>query len=121
MQRLAPIEHDDREAMNEYAIALVKQAQNAEYDFDGGMPGWHTNLKIGDLIVKINGRNISLNQSVDEEEPAYCQIVGIEYVLDDQQGPMTFLICDRGTKYVSDISSRRKRRTTDGENKEFVG
>jgi len=114
-------EHDDREAMNEYGLALIKQAQNAEYDFDAGIPGWHTNLKIGNLIEKINGRNISLNQSVDEDEPAYCQIVGIEYVLDDQLGPMTFLICDRGTKYVSDISTRRKRRTTDGENKEFVG
>lgn len=113
-------EHDDREAMNEYAIALVTQAQNAEYDLDAGLPGWHTNLKIGDLLVKINGRNISLNQSVDDEQPAYCQIVGLEYVFDDQMGPMTFLLVDRGTKYVSDVNTRRKRRVTDGENKQFV-
>jgi hypothetical protein len=113
-------EHDDREAMNEYGIALIKQTQNAEYDLDAGIPGWHTNLKIGDLLIKINGRNISLNQSVDVSAPAYCQIVGIEYVLDDQVGPMTFLLVDRGTKYVSDVSTRRKRRVTDGENKQFV-
>jgi hypothetical protein len=95
-------ERDDRVLINDYARKILQQSINAEYDFDCRIPGWCTDWKIGDLIEKINGRNISLNQSVDPGNPAYCQVTGIEYTLDETEGPMTTLIVDRGTRIVTE-------------------
>lgn len=103
-------EHDDRQEMNEYAEKLVAQAKNAEFEFECAIPGWHLDWYIGDLLRKINGRDVSLDQSNDPRSPAYCQVVGIEYYLDESEGPMTILRVDRGTRYVSDVYERRKRR-----------
>jgi len=103
-------EHDDRADIITFAAEILRPMLHAEYDGTFYAPGWHTDYQIGDLLVEIKGRNISLNQSVIEDEPSYMQIVGIEYSMTEENGPGTTLIVDRGTRYVDDTSPTRRRR-----------
>ncbi|MCA9013603.1 MAG: hypothetical protein KDB01_27820, partial [Planctomycetaceae bacterium] len=101
--------HDDRAAIIQFSKDILRPMLNAEFDGNFILPGWaHPNeYKIGDLITKINGREISLNQSADFT-PQYMQITGIEYELSDETGPQTRLIVDRGVRehFVSDSRSQ---------------
>ncbi len=92
--------HDDRQALYDYAAATLRNVMHAEYDADFTLPGWHTEYKIGDLLSKINGREVGLNQSADAEDPRYLQITGIEWELSDEEGPTTRIIVDRGINDV---------------------
>ena len=92
--------HDDRQALYDFAAATLRNVMHAEYDADFTLPGWHTEYKIGDLLSKINGREVGLNQSADSEDPRYLQITGIEWELSDEDGPTTRIIVDRGINDV---------------------
>jgi hypothetical protein len=92
--------HDDRQALYDFAAATLRNVMHAEYDADFTLPGWHTEYKIGDLLSKINGREVGLNQSADAEDPRYLQITGIEWELSDDDGPTTRIIVDRGINDV---------------------
>lgn len=96
-------EYDDREALAEYSDAQLRNIRHAEFDATFVLPGWHTEYKIGDLLSKINGREVGLNQSADSEDPRYLQITGIEWELSDDDGPTTRIIVDRGINEVRRI------------------
>jgi len=100
-------EHDDRTALAEYSDAQLRNIRHAEFDANFTLPGWHTEYKIGDLLSKINGREVGLNQSADEEDPRYLQITGIEWELSDEDGPTTKIIVDRGIGDRVKIIDRR--------------
>lgn len=93
-------EHDDRNALVEYSDAQLRNVRHAEFDATFTLPGWHTEYKIGDLLSKINGREVGLNQSADSEDPRYLQITGIDWELSDEDGPTTRIIVDRGINDV---------------------
>jgi hypothetical protein len=99
--------HDDRAAIIQFSKDIIKPMLNAEYDGNFIIPGWaHPNeYKIGDLITKINGREISLNQSAGPS-PQFMQITGIEYELSDETGPQTRLIVDRGVREYVQTDAR---------------
>lgn len=90
-------ERDDSAAASTYAETLRDQNQNAELEGEFRLPGVHTNYyKIGDLLTKIAGREISLDTApLYANEPRYPQIVEIRLEYTDD-GPSTVLITDRG-------------------------
>jgi len=92
--------HDDRQALVDFGQATLRNVKHAEYSANFNLPGWHTEYKIGDLISKINGREIGLNQSADPDDPRYMQITGIEWEHSDEAGPSTRIIVDRGINTV---------------------
>jgi hypothetical protein len=86
---------DDRQALVDYGKAILNNVRHAEYSANFTLPGWHTEYRIGDLLSKINGREIGLNQSADPADPRYLQITGVEWE-HSEDGPVTRLIVDRG-------------------------
>jgi hypothetical protein len=61
------------------------------------LPGWHVEYKIGDLLTKVAGREISLNAAPSgASENRYVQIVERRFENSDSGGPSTVLIVDRG-------------------------
>jgi hypothetical protein len=96
--------HDDRQALVDYGKSILRNVRHAEYSANFSLPGWHTEYRIGDLLSKINGREIGLNQSADPDDPRYMQITGIEWEHSDEAGPTTRIIVDRGM----DDSERQK-------------
>jgi hypothetical protein len=95
-------EKDDTEEIQSYAEKLRDQNHYAELDCEFRLPGWHLEYKIGDLITKINGREISLD-AAPETAPVtrYVQIVERRFELTASGGPSTVLIVDRGLEQVT--------------------
>jgi hypothetical protein len=66
-------------------------------DCEFRLPGWHKEYKIGDLLTKVAGREISLD-SAPSSAPLrrYVQIVERRFEMSATGGPSTVLIVDRG-------------------------
>ena len=90
-------ERDDYDAIYDYATKVRDQNHYAEIDCEFRLPGWHKEYKIGDLITKVAGREISLD-SAPSTAPAnrYVQIVERRFEMSREGGPSTVLIVDRG-------------------------
>ena len=95
-------EKDDTEKIQSYAEKLRDQNHYAEIDCEFRLPGWHLDYKIGDLITKINGREVSLDAAPENApETRYVQIVERRFELTATGGPSTVLIVDRGVSQVT--------------------
>lgn len=90
-------ERDDRTEAEDYAEKIRDQNHYADVDCEFRLPGWHIDYKIGDLITKVAGREISLDGS-PETAPSrrYVQVVERRYEMSRTGGPSTVLIVDRG-------------------------
>jgi len=90
-------ERNDSTAIEDYAEKIRDQNHYAEIDCEFRLPGWHKEYKIGDLITKVAGREISLD-SAPSAAPAqrYVQIVERRFEMSATGGPSTVLIVDRG-------------------------
>lgn len=98
-------ERDDSVAAQDYADELRDQYGTAELDCTFKLPGIHLTYEIGDLITKIEGREVALDgAATDDPSPQYVQIVKREWVY--QPGPVTILTVDRGTRAVSQSGGR---------------
>lgn len=87
---------DDTAAITAYAEKMRDGHEAAEVDCAFELPGIHLEYKIGDLITKINGREISLDQaSSTAPTPRYVQVVKRTFTSDP---PSTILTVDRGAK-----------------------
>ena len=87
---------DDYDAILAYAENIRDKNECAELNCEFRLPGWHTEYKIGDLITKIAGREISLDAaSATAPDNRYVQIVERIFEMGDG-GPSTVLIVDRG-------------------------
>lgn len=91
-------EKDDEEEIQAFAEKLRNQNHYAEVDCEFRLPGWHLEYKIGDLISKIEGRELNLD-AAPSNAPDYRfpQIVERRFEM-TPQGPSTVLIVDRGTQ-----------------------
>lgn len=90
-------ERADNTEAEEYAEKVRAQSHHAEIDCEFRLPGWHIEYKIGDLITKVAGREISLNAaSATSPSNRYVQIVERRYEMSREGGPSTVLIVDRG-------------------------
>jgi hypothetical protein len=88
---------DDTSLISVQAEALRNQNHFADVSCEFRLPGWHTEYKIGDLITKIAGREISLNAApAGASQNRYVQIVERRFENSDNGGPSTVLIVDRG-------------------------
>ena len=88
---------DDSAIIDEQAEAIRNQNHFADVACEFRLPGWHTHYKIGDLITKIAGREISLNAApAGASQNRYVQIVERRFENSDNGGPSTVLIVDRG-------------------------
>lgn len=88
---------DDTTEIQEFAEAIRDQNQYAEVDCEFRLPGWHLEYEIGDLITKIEGREISLDAApANAPVNRYVQIVERRYEMTAGGGPSTVLIVDRG-------------------------
>lgn len=99
--------HDDRAELQTYAAEIIKPMLHAEYDGNFVIPGWTTYYNIGDLLTTIEGRNVTLNQAASGDR--YMQITGIEWSQNDEEGPETKLMVDRGIAEYNDPGSSRDR------------
>ena len=87
----------DQTEATTYAEKIRDQNHHAEIDCEFRLPGWHTEYKIGDLITKIAGREISLDAaSPSSPVKRYVQIVERRFEMSQNGGPSTVLIVDRG-------------------------
>jgi len=90
-------ERDDTDAILEYAENIRDKNHHAEIDCEFRLPGWHTEYKIGDLITKIAGREISLDAAASTSpDNRYVQIVERIFEMSASSGPATILVVDRG-------------------------
>jgi len=90
-------ERDDTDAILEYAENIRDKNHHAEIDCEFRLPGWHTEYKIGDLITKIAGREISLDAAASTSpDNRYVQIVERIFEMSTSSGPATVLVVDRG-------------------------
>lgn len=81
----------------DYAQKVRDQNHYADVDCEFRLPGWHTEYKIGDLITKVAGREISIDGAPDTAPVRrYVQIVERRYEMSREGGPATVLIVDRG-------------------------
>jgi len=88
---------DDTSLISVQAEAIRNQNHFADVSCEFRLPGWHTEYKIGDLITKIAGREISLNAApTGASQNRYVQIVERRFESSDNGGPSTVLIVDRG-------------------------
>lgn len=94
-------ERNDSTAIESYAEKIRDQNHYAEIDCEFRLPGWHKEYKIGDLITKVEGREISLD-SAPSTAPTrrYVQIVERRFEMSTTGGPSTVLIVDRGVAPV---------------------
>lgn len=94
-------ERDDTDEIQAYAEAIRDQNHHAEVDAEFRLPGWHLAYEIGDLLTRINGREINLDAaSATSATHRYPQIVQRIYEMTDD-GPSTVLVVDRGTPPIS--------------------
>lgn len=90
-------EADHTTEIQDYAEQLRDKSHHAEVNAEFRLPGWHLEYKIGDLITKIAGREISLNAASGSAPAArYPQIVERRFEYSTGGGPSTVLIVDRG-------------------------
>jgi hypothetical protein len=91
-------EKDDSTEIETFAKKLRDQNHYAEVDCEFRLPGWHLEYKIGDLISKIEGREINLD-GAPSNAPDYRfpQIVERRFEMTNN-GPSTVLIVDRGVQ-----------------------
>lgn len=77
-------ERDDTEALQEYIDQLVEEAALTDIAAEIGLFGLHFSdeYELGDIITKLEGREISLNRKAGEGTGKYVQIVGITYIND---------------------------------------
>ena len=88
---------DDGTEAADYAEKIRDQNHYAEIDCEFRLPGWHIEYKIGDLITKVAGREISVDGAPDTAPVRrYVQIVERRFELSREGGPSTVLIVDRG-------------------------
>jgi len=91
-------ERDDTDDIQSYAEAIRDKNDMADMSCEFRLPGLHIEYKIGDLITKIEGREVSLDAASDTASaPRYVQIVERRWEFDDS-GPFTVLIVDRGVQ-----------------------
>ena len=84
-----PEDIDDGDDLQEYVNAVRNTEDAANIRAGITLAGIHDEYEIGNLITKVNGRNISFNRlSDDTEETRYLQVVGIEH---DTQRQLTVL------------------------------
>lgn len=94
-------ERNDSTEIEDYAEKIRDQNHYAEIDCEFRLPGWHKEYKIGDLITKVAGREISLDAAPDTAPTRrYVQIVERRFEMSATGGPSTVLIVDRGVKPV---------------------
>jgi hypothetical protein len=87
---------DNSTEIEEQAKAIRDQNHFADVTAEFRLPGWHVEYKIGDLLTKVAGREISLNAApAGASENRYVQIVERRFENSDG-GPSTVLIVDRG-------------------------
>lgn len=88
---------DDGIEAEDYAEKIRDQNHYAEIDCEFRLPGWHTEYKIGDLITKVAGREISVDGApATAPTRRYVQIVERRFEMSREGGPSTVLIVDRG-------------------------
>lgn len=81
----------------DYAEKIRDQNHYADVDCEFRLPGWHIEYKIGDLITKVAGREISVDGAPDAAPVRrYVQIVERRFEMSRTGGPSTVLIVDRG-------------------------
>ncbi len=91
-------EQDDSTEIQTYAETLRDQYETAEIACTIRLAGFH-DYKIGDLITKVEGREIGLNEASAEGTARYPQITQIVETLEG--GPHTELRCDRGVRLAA--------------------
>lgn len=90
-------ERADNTQAEDYAEKVRDQNHHAEIDCEFRLPGWHIEYKIGDLITKVAGRELSMDSaSTTSPTSRYVQIVERRYEMSREGGPSTVLIVDRG-------------------------
>lgn len=94
--------YDDRAALATYAAQIIKPMLHAEIDGTFLIPGFSLEYRIGMLIEEIEGRSIMLSAATSESGNAFMQITGIQWELNDEDGPQTRLIVDRGVREYVD-------------------
>lgn len=88
---------DHLSEITEYCRTLRDQNHFADVTAEFRLPGWHTEYQIGDLITKVAGREISLDAAPSTASVnRYVQIVERRFENDENGGPSTVLIVDRG-------------------------
>jgi len=91
-------EKDDETEIESLAEKLRDQNHYAEVECEFRLPGWHLEYKIGDLITKIEGREINLDGApASAPVSRFVQIVERRFEM-TQGGPSTVLIVDRGVR-----------------------
>ena len=71
---------DDTTAIQEFAVATRNQEDSARLTANFTLHGLHPEYEIGQMITRIDGRNISLNRNAPDQATArYLQIVGITH------------------------------------------
>jgi hypothetical protein len=91
-------EKDDSDEIEDFATKLRDQNHYAEVDCEFRLPGWHLEYKIGDLISKIEGREINLDAApANAPDYRFPQIVERRFEM-TSNGPSTVLIVDRGVQ-----------------------
>ena len=87
-------ERNDYTEAVQYAELIRDRNHYADVTCEFRLPGWHDEYKIGDLLTKIAGREISLN-AAPTGYTRYVQIVERRWEMGNG-GPSTVLIVDRG-------------------------
>jgi len=91
---------DDTTEIEDFAEEIRDQYEIAELDSSFTLPGIHLDYKIGNVITKIAGREISLNAaSATAPNPVYVQITGRS--ITNGPDPVTTLTVERGTRRVN--------------------
>lgn len=107
-------EIDDTDRILDYAEKIRDKNHHAEVDAEFRLPGLHLYYEIGDLITKIDGRDINLDAaSIDAPVFRYPQIVERRFEFKDD-GPYTVLVVDRGTEpdpFINDPTELKKTTT----------
>ena len=89
-------ERDDSTAIQSYAEKLRDQNHFADLSCEFRLPGWHNEYQISDLLIEVDGRELSLNAAPSGSTVnRYVLIVERRFEM-SQSGPETVLIVDRG-------------------------
>lgn len=101
-------ERADNTQAEDYAEKVRDQNHHAEIDCEFRLPGWNIEYKIGDLITKVAGREISLDGSTSTSPTRrYVQIVERRYEMSRDGGPSTVLIVDRGIAPIQETGGAK--------------
>ncbi len=75
-------ERDDTEALQDYIDSIAEEAALTDIAAEITLFGLHLTdeYELGDIITKLEGREISLNRKAGEGAGKYVQIVGISYL-----------------------------------------